>query len=170
MNNDKVNLRAIEPEDLDWLYKIENDEQLWNIGLTNVPYSRNILLDYITQNRADIYADKQLRLVIEDINDKTPVGIIDLVNFSPRHLRAEVGIVIVKKFRNKGFATSALLKIFDYCRNVIHLKQLYVVIGMNNLVSIKLFENVGFVDAGLLKSWLSDGEKWENARVYQFFL
>ena len=35
-----VHLRAIEPEDLDLLYRIENDVKLWNVGTTNVPYSR----------------------------------------------------------------------------------------------------------------------------------
>ena len=35
-----VTLRAIEPEDLDLLYQIENNQQLWHVGATNVPYSR----------------------------------------------------------------------------------------------------------------------------------
>jgi len=32
---EKVRLRAIEPEDLDLLYTIENDVSLWNVGTTN---------------------------------------------------------------------------------------------------------------------------------------
>ena len=43
----EVRLRAMEPEDLDLLYKIENDERLWNVCTTNVPYSRYVLRDYI---------------------------------------------------------------------------------------------------------------------------
>ena len=35
-----INFRAMEPEDLDLLYTIENDTKLWNIGVTSVPYSR----------------------------------------------------------------------------------------------------------------------------------
>lgn len=42
-----VRLRAIEPEDLELLYLIENDIQLWNVGASNVPYSRYVLHDYI---------------------------------------------------------------------------------------------------------------------------
>ena len=42
-----VNLRAIEPEDLDLLYRIENDVRLWNVGTSNVPYSRYVLHDYV---------------------------------------------------------------------------------------------------------------------------
>ena len=36
MNTSKpsIHLRAIEPEDLDLLYRIENDVKLWNVGAT----------------------------------------------------------------------------------------------------------------------------------------
>ena len=40
MNQKRIRLRALEPEDLDELYQIENDRRLWDVGLTNVPYSR----------------------------------------------------------------------------------------------------------------------------------
>ena len=42
-----IHLRALEPEDLDSLYNIENDEDLWDVGVTNVPYSRFVLSAYI---------------------------------------------------------------------------------------------------------------------------
>ena len=38
MNNEKIRLRAMEPEDLDVLYQIENNQKLWDVGTTNVPY------------------------------------------------------------------------------------------------------------------------------------
>ena len=28
----KVHLRAMEPEDLDWMYSIENDPELWDVS------------------------------------------------------------------------------------------------------------------------------------------
>ena len=37
----QIRLRALEPEDLDVLYAIENDTTIWNVGNTNVPYSRD---------------------------------------------------------------------------------------------------------------------------------
>lgn len=33
----------MEPEDLDVLYEIENDAEMWHIGAVNVPYSRYLL-------------------------------------------------------------------------------------------------------------------------------
>ena len=67
MNSSKpsIRLRAIEPEDLDLLYRIENDVKLWNIGTTNVPYSRYILHDYVANASDDIYTDRQVRMMVE---------------------------------------------------------------------------------------------------------
>ena len=46
MNDDAiVRLRAMEPEDLDFLYAMENDKEVWDVGCTNVPYSRYVLHD-----------------------------------------------------------------------------------------------------------------------------
>ena len=55
MNTSKpsIHLRAVEPEDLDLLYKIENDVKLWNVGATNVPYSRYTLHDYVANASDD---------------------------------------------------------------------------------------------------------------------
>ena len=55
-----MKLRAVEPEDLDLLYQIENDQSLWLVGATNVPYSRYTLHDYIANSSDDIYADSQV--------------------------------------------------------------------------------------------------------------
>ena len=89
----KIILRAMEPEDLDVLYKIENDTSLWGVGVTNVPYSRYTLHDYIANSVGDIYTDKQVRLMIDNEQGQT-VGIIDITDFDPRHRRAELGVVI----------------------------------------------------------------------------
>ena len=43
----KLILRALEPEDLDFLYSIENDAELWDFGCANVPYSKFSLNNYI---------------------------------------------------------------------------------------------------------------------------
>ena len=62
----EVRLRALEPEDLELLYHIENDRQLWDVGTTNVPYSRYVLHDYIANASGNIYNDGEVRLIIEN--------------------------------------------------------------------------------------------------------
>lgn len=164
-----VNLRAIEPEDLDTLYGIENDETLWNVGATSVPYSRYTLYDYIANSKNDIYTDRQVRLMIED-EHKTVVGIVDVINFDPRNLRAEVGIVLKRQYRNRGLAFAALNKIKDYSLSILHLHQLYAYVDKNNFESVRLFTKCGFTMSCELKDWLFNGKEYHNALFMQLFL
>ena len=96
-----INLRAIEPTDLTFLCQIENDELFWEVSNTQKPFSKFLLQQYLENAQQDIYEAKQLRLVIEDKNE-TPVGLIDLFDFDPKHKRAGIWIVISKKFEGKG--------------------------------------------------------------------
>lgn len=62
--NDRIYLRAIEPEDIDVMYEMENDPSMWDISSFTVPYSRYVLRQYIEGSQSDMFADKQLRLMI----------------------------------------------------------------------------------------------------------
>ncbi len=173
-----VTLRAIEPEDLDLLYQIENDQQLWHVGATNVPYSRYTLHDYIATSSDDIYADRQVRLIIEiatphsqgENADHETVGICDIVRFEPQHLRAEAGIVIMKPYRLQGYALAALQQLAQYALRILHLHQLYAVVATDNDAALQLFRKAGFCHEIQLKDWLFDGHNYADAVVMQRFL
>jgi diamine N-acetyltransferase len=59
-----IYLRALEPEDLEFVYAIENDESIWEVSNTQTPYSRFLIRQYLENAHQDIYEAKQLRLVI----------------------------------------------------------------------------------------------------------
>ena len=158
----------MEPEDLDVLYQIENDPGTWCVGIVNVPYSRYLLHDYIANATGDIYADKQVRLMIENV-EGTCVGMVDLVNFDPRHSRAEVGVVIQERYRRRGYATEALRLALDYAREVVYLHQVYGVVSVENEVSLKLFKSLGFEDVAVLKDWLHANDTYREAYLLQYF-
>lgn len=164
-----VHLRAIEPEDLDSLYAIENDTSLWNVGATSVPYSRYTLYEYIANSKNDIYTDRQVRMMIEN-DQRQVVGIVDLINYDPKHQRAEVGIVIKNAFRSKGYGQAAIMEIKSYALNILHLHQLYACVNEDNAISKLLFEKCGFVKACELKDWLLDGKAYRKALLMQHFL
>ena len=163
-----VRLRAIEPEDLDMLYGIENDMTMWNIGVTNVPYSRYVLHDYVANSKFDIYTDRQVRLIVEDENSKT-IGIADLTEFSPKHLRAETGIVITTPARGKGYATAALTELCRYARKELNIHQLYAIIAKDNTEALNAYGKAGFSETAVLKEWLQEENKYKDAVVMQIF-
>ena len=169
MNQPIIRLRAMEPEDLEMLYQIENNQELWNVGVTNVPYSRYTLHDYIASQKGDIYVDRQVRLMIENEAGET-VGIADIVNFDPQHQRAEVGVVVIEPSRRQGYALEALRQLANYATTTLHLHQLYAYVDADNHPSLMLFQKAGYSSKAVLAQWLFDGKNYHDVLLMQLFL
>ncbi|MGB0837143.1 MAG: GNAT family N-acetyltransferase [Flavobacteriaceae bacterium] len=165
-----VYLRAPEPQDLNFLYELENDQKLWPISLTKVPFSRTTLEAYLEQvSRDSIESVGQYRFIIADANHQA-LGCADLYEYDPIHSRAGVGIVIQEEFRGKGIASLALEQLITYVKNNLHLHQLYAQIGEQNLVSQQLFKSLSFEHTATLKSWRKTHQGFENIQQHQLFL
>ncbi|MGO1586116.1 MAG: GNAT family N-acetyltransferase, partial [Mesonia sp.] len=54
LKGELVCLRALEPEDLLFLEEVENNESLWEVSATQVPFSRFILSKYLENRHVDI--------------------------------------------------------------------------------------------------------------------
>lgn len=164
----KVYLRPLELNDVQTLYVFENDVEVWAVSDTVMPYSSFALEQYVMEaTRTDIYGSKQLRLVICDCANGKAVGFIDLFNFSPRDFRAEVGVLIERNSRHKGFASEALSLLVDYAFKTLHVHQLSCTLTAENTISRRLFEKAGFVHTSTRKDWFFRNNKWEDELVYQ---
>ena len=75
------------------MFEIENNGSLWKISDTILPFSKYHLEKYIKESNLDIFSEKQFRFVI-CLENKTPVGLIDIFDFDPINHRAGIGIVI----------------------------------------------------------------------------
>lgn len=84
LHSSKISLRAPEPEDIDEMMFFENDASFWENGPATGPYSRYQLKKYIAENQNDLFADGQLRLMIEHASGEV-AGIIDVFAFDARH-------------------------------------------------------------------------------------
>lgn len=147
-------LRTLEPEDLDFIYTIENDESVWEVSHTQTPYSRFLIRQYLKNAHQDIYEAKQLRLVICLQKNTDAVGLIDLFDFNPQHNRAGIGILIHQpENRSKGIGSEALELILNYAFMSLQLHQLYANISSDNLISLQLFTKFGFRQIGTKKQW-----------------
>jgi len=164
-----IYLRALEPTDLDFLYQLENDENVWEISNTSTPYSKFVLKQYLENGHRDIYEVKQLRLVICVTENDAAVGCIDLFDFDPKHHRVGVGIIIIsKKDRKKKYASQSLTTLCNYAFTHLEVHQLYANITEDNIASIQLFENLGFIRTGIKKDWIYTDGKYKNELFYQY--
>ena len=112
-------LRAVEPTDLDFIFLAENDSQSWKASSTVAPMSRYMIQQYVESYQADIYQDRQLRLIATHIDTGERIGIADLYEFDPRNSRAGVGIYIVASHRSQGYGTSTLRALCHYAQDFV---------------------------------------------------
>lgn len=162
-----IRLRAMEPEDLEVMYAMENDSQTWDITNFSVPYSKFVLKQYIENSQCDMFADRQLRMVIVRCEDEAVVGTIDITDFAPMHARGEIGIAVRKEYQGNGYAKEALKLICDYAFGFLYLKQLIVHVTSDNEKSIQLFKSCGFEQCGLLKEWWRVGGSYKDVVLMQ---
>lgn len=164
-----MHLRPIEPEDLEFLYNIENNMQLWEVSNSDAPYSRFALKQYIAST-SSIYESGELRLIIdlakaEDASK--PIGIIDLMNYSPLNARAEVGIALLKEYRKQGYASQALQQMETFAVNKLRIHCLYAWITSNNKDSLSLFHNAAYKHVANLPDWHYIGGKYIETALFQ---
>lgn len=167
MAKNKLKLRALEPEDVNFMLLVENNPVHWKVSETKAPFSRFLIEAYIKSSQ-DIYTNKQVRFVIESQNgDRT--GFLDLFDVDFKHKRAGVGIIILDSFQNKGYAHEALRQLEVYVKHL-ELHQLYCSIREDNIASIQLFEGSGYTQCGIRKDWRLDQGIWYHELNYQKIL
>lgn len=161
LNDGTVCLRALEPEDLEVIYEIENDPDGWEHSNTSAPFSRYVVKRYIESTVGDVYAERELRLMAVRLSDGQPVGCADLTDISLSHGRAEVGMTIRAGERGQGYGTRTLELLCRYAFGALHLHQLYAFVAADNEASLQLFSRCGFVRRARLTDWIRSSSSVE---------
>lgn len=162
-----LKIRALEPEDLDFLFELENNPEVWRVSETIAPISRDTLRKFIASSYLDITQTHQARFIIVSLENNLAIGTIDLFDYDPINRRIGVGILICKKYRGNHYSKEALELAMDYCFNTLHVHQIYCNIQEKNTVSLNLFQQLGFEIIGLKKDWYLSNNKWENEYFLQ---
>lgn len=171
MKSLNIKLRAVEPSDASLMYEWENDRTKWYVSGTTAPMSLFLIEEFTKAENQDIQTTKQLRLIIEETATTYTIGYVDLFDVDFINRKGGVGILIGdSNQRNKGFAKQAIALLKQYCKEVLHLHQLYCNIQEGNVNSIKLFEKSGFEKSGLLKKWTLKNDDYEDVLIMQCFL
>lgn len=168
LQGESIYLRALEPNDLEFVYAMENDQSIWEVSNTQTPYSRFLVRQYLENANQDIYEAKQLRLAICQDEDFPAIGLIDLFDFDPKNNRAGVGIVIQNKDnRNQNIGSEALALLIKYSFYNLNLHQLYANISVQNVASIALFTKFGFEKTGIKKDWILLNGTYQDEAIFQ---
>lgn len=168
LTGEHIYLRALEPEDLEFVFAVENDETIWEVSNTQTPYSKFLIKRYLENAQQDIYEAKQLRLAICMNGSFNAFGLIDIFDFDARNQRAGVGIVIKNMAeRGNGYGSEALGLLIRFSFGQLGLHQLYANIDPANAQSVGLFTKFGFLEIGVKKQWNRINGKFRDEALYQ---
>ena len=162
-----IRLRALEPEDVEFLMECESDPESGRWSDYRAPFSRQQLLTYILTYDADPISAGQIRLIAE--NDGMPVGIIDFYEISERDSRAYVGITIHPLYRGMRLARPALESAAQYAFNSLGLAQIDARVSTQNTKGLTLFREAGYKESAILLKWIKIGNRWHDIIIFQKF-
>lgn len=166
---EECRLRAIEPSDVELMYLWENDVDVWRVSGTLAPVSRERLVRFVEEQNYDIYATRQMRLVIE--SGGVAVGTLDVFDFDPQNLRFGIGVLIYDSSnRRRGYARCAIEAIKRYATTMLGVRQIWASIAADNSASIALFESCGFERCGVRREWIKRGAGFIDEFEYQCLL
>ena len=162
-----IHLRKLEPDDLPFLYRWENDALCWSDAANHNLLSQHDLREYIAQSTGDIYRDGQLRLIVEEYEEsashKLTLGCIDLFDFDPRNRRAAIGMYIAPDFRGRGIGQEAVRMLEEYAFGYLHLRVLYAIIRVTNHACSHIYRLRQVIPTSELRAWTLE----DNAILWQ---
>ncbi len=169
MQNKRVSLRAVEPSDIDFIYRLENDADNRSSSEQPEHVSRYVIEQYVLSIGDDLFSSGQMRMIIEvqQGTENRPIGCIELFDADAFHRRAGIGIYIIPDEQKKGYASEALDLMIKYCFGTLGLHQLFCNIGEQNAASLRLFTKYGFQVIGLKKDWRYFNSAWHNEYMLQ---
>lgn len=146
----KVLLRAMEPEDMELLRETANDpETEYLLGGWSFPISK------LEQNKwyeRAVVDKNNLRFIIEIIEDKQVIGMVNLVNIDWKNRSAFHGIRLGNRApKGEGYGTDAVMAIMRYAFEELQLVRLDGSWVEYNIPSIKMYEKCGWCIEGTKK-------------------
>lgn len=164
----KIRLRAIEPEDAEYMYLVENDSESWRYSDSIAPCSMHQLKEYAENYDSDPIRSGQLRLIAVEKETERKVGIVDLYEISGSDRRAKIGIYVGAEHRKKGVGGEMVELMVKYAFGMLWLHQIIAFIETGNEGSEQLFLKNGFVKTAVLMEWKrNSGGGYTDVEVYQ---
>ena len=119
----------------------ENSADAQGVTQAEQPLSAEFVARHILSSQ-NLISDLQQRFVVLNCVG-TPIGTIDLFDYSPTTASADIGIYITPEARQQGHATQAITLATHKARQY-GVRYLYADIQVGNSASLALFHKLGF--------------------------
>lgn len=161
LKGDKINLRTIEKEDLEFLRDGVNHPEVRTHMLNRRPQNLEDEEDFFENVVQD---DDGVHLLI--CRKEEPAGIVSLNQKEGESKLGEIGIWLHPDFHGKGYGTEASNLITDYGFDQLNYHKLYARAHKDNEPSQKIWEKLGFTEEGELRDHAYTEGEYKNVIYY----
>ncbi len=158
-----VRLRPLERDDLRFVHSLNNNRRIMAYWFEE-PYEAFIELQQLYDKH--IHDQSERRFIAEN-GDGCAVGLVELVEITHIHRRAEFQIIIDPSFQGQGYARPVMAKAVDYAFRVLNVHKLYLLVSTENERAHALYRRFGFIEEGrLVAEFFTDGAYRDAVRMY----
>lgn len=166
---EKVNLRALEPTDLDNCLRWVNDREVTRYLLTGRwPTSRKAEEAWLERQVKG--EDPSNKVLVIEAKDGTYLGNIGLHHIDYISGFAELGIVIGRKdYWGQGYGTDAARTLLRFAFQNLRLRKVILRVFGSNIRAQKCYAKLGFKEVGRLKAHILRDGKYEDEIIMEVF-
>ncbi len=166
LETDRLDLRELEPADLQDVYEYASDPQVAATSLWKTHRSLDDSLDYIT-GAIDQYRRHDLGPwgVILRAENKL-IGTIAFASWNANHARIEIGYALSRRYWNRGFATEAARRVIEYGFDALRLNRISAYCGVDNIASARVLEKAGMRFEGVLRGYALNDDAHHDVKLY----
>ena len=161
IEGDKIDLKTIEEEDLEFLRDGINNPDIRTYLTANRPINLSQQKDFFEEV---VSSEEPITLAITD--ESGIVGIISLEESNDEIQVAKIGIWIAEDYHGKGYGTEAVELITDYGFKELGLHRIYAHAYEGNKASQRIWEKLGFTHEGTLREQIFRRGDFEDAEVF----
>lgn len=160
LEGDKVNLRTIEEEDIEFLNNVNNPEIRTNLSSVSSPQNLKQQKDFFDNA---ICSDDEVHLGI--CQDEEIIGIISLIPQENGEV-AKIGLWIHTDYHGNGYGTEASRLVTEYGFSQARYHKVYARAYESNKASQRVWEKLGFEKEAELREQCYRNGKYEDVYVY----
>lgn len=162
--DDRVYLRALEPEDYETSIQWRKDDEIWQkLGGMKYFVSKAYEKKWVEDT---IYNSKDVKLAVCLKKNDLYIGNVYMTDIDVQKQTCYSHILIGnKEYWGHGYAKEALLMAVDYMFNERNMHRIEAYVLESNVASLKMHQKCGYQIEGLLRQSVFKNGSWQNQYI-----
>lgn len=140
LKNKTIKISVLEKKHLERLRSLRNDPETSYFLTSVIPINEIMQINWFNNISVDT---SKMYMIIED-KKGTFIGVVRCDEWDKINRSMRIGIDIVSKFRNKGFATQAYDLLFDFLFSNLGINRVWLLVVEYNKIAISFYKKLGF--------------------------